>query len=172
MPRLYLVRHAEPQATGLLLGWADPPLSPAGREQARRELAALRASVIYSSPLRRALETAQCIPGSLTVKVLQELKEISYGSWDGRSWAAIEAEAGEWAGRKTQDWVAMTPPGGESWPSFCQRIGRALRRIRDGPFPAVVVAHAAVNAELAHQIAGVNPLEFVQHYCGVFEYDF
>lgn len=167
------MRHGEPQATGLLLGWADPPLSSAGREQARRELAALRASITYSSPLRRALETAQCIPGSLAVQVLEELKEISYGSWDGRSWAEIQAEAADWAAEKVRDWVANseTPPGGEGWPSFCRRIAQALERIRRGPFPAIVVAHVAVNAELAHQIAGVNPMEFVQRYCGVSEYD-
>ncbi len=171
MPRLYLVRHAEPQTTGLLLGWADPPLSPAGREQARRALADLRAGIVYSSPLRRALETAHSIPAGAPVQVLHELKEISYGSWDGKSWAEIQTEAAGSVGQEMQDWFAVTPPGGEGWDLFRQRIGRALARIRRGPFPAIVVAHAAVNAELAHRIAGTEPAEFIQDYCGVIEYD-
>lgn len=59
--RLILVRHAEPQALTIDGGRADPPLSPAGREQAAAVAAALaadRLDAVYASPLRRALETA------------------------------------------------------------------------------------------------------------------
>jgi broad specificity phosphatase PhoE len=167
MPKLFVVRHAEPAAAGVLLGQANPPLSTAGRAAA----AGLRLPVriVYSSPLRRALETASLV--GLRTVVLQELAEISYGEWDGMSWESIETLYPELAGRKQLDWRGVTPPGAEDWIAFAARVGRALEVIRSGSLPAAVVAHAGVNAELAHLLCGADPISFQQDYCGVLEYE-
>ena len=215
MRKLFLVRHAEPEVTGVLLGRSDPPLSEGGRAAA----AELRLSVeiVYSSPLRRALETAEALalreksrtggtevprrlkpaprgadfslrrasarPGGVgvfngvsasgwgQVQILHELAEISYGEWDGKPWSAIENLHPTLAAAKQRDWASVTPPGGEAWAAFAARVEGAWELIRRGPFPAAIVAHAAVNAELARLIAGGDPFQFEQPYCGVLEYE-
>jgi broad specificity phosphatase PhoE len=144
MPGLFVVRHCEPARTGVLLGQCDPPLSEAGRAQA----AALRfpeLAMVYSSPLRRALETAHAIAHGAPVEIVDDLREITYGAWDGRAWAEIEGEDPELAARKLRDWRGVTPPGGETWREFSTRVRGAFDRIRAGPRPAAIVAHAAVN---------------------------
>jgi broad specificity phosphatase PhoE len=164
MPGLFVVRHSQPSITGVLLGQCDPPLSEAGRAQAASiELGAL--AIVYSSPLKRAFETAQAIARGAPVQVLDDLREISYGTWDGLTWSAIEAADADLAARKLADWRGVTPPGGERWDDFEARVARALAAIRNGPRPAAVVAHAAVNRVLAN----VVPVNFDQPYGGVHE---
>lgn len=165
MPELFVVRHAEPEMSGVMLGRTDPPLSAAGRLDAQARMASLRGRIVYSSPLRRALDTASFVPAPL--EVIADLAEVGYGEWEGLTWAAIEERWPEMARRKRQDWFAVTPPGGESWQQVSARASRALQRIRRGPFPAIVVAHFGFNAEFLRLAAGMPPLTFSQAYCEV-----
>jgi len=171
MSTLFLVRHAEPELTGVLLGRIDPPLSEMGAREAHERLANLKVEAVYSSPLRRALETAQTIEGA-AIEVIEELAEIGLGEWDGLRWSAIERRDPDLARRKLADWFGVTPPGGEPWSAFEKRISRALDRIRQGRFPAAVVSHIGVNAALARLIAGIDPASFQQEYCQIERYDF
>jgi alpha-ribazole phosphatase len=160
MARIYLVRHGEPALTGVLLGQADPPLSAAGRVQS----AALRLpdAPVYASPLRRALETAR-IGGTGSQPAIETgITEITYGEWDALPWATIEARWPEIARAKLANWFGVTPPGGESWECFRERVRAALDRVSK---PAIIVAHEAVNSV----IAGGDPLTFRQSYCEVIE---
>jgi broad specificity phosphatase PhoE len=79
---------------------------------------------------------------------MDDLREITYGAWDGWTWAEIEAADPELAARKLRDWRGITPLGGESWLDFAARVTRAFERIKTGPRPAAIVAHAAVNQVL------------------------
>ncbi len=152
MPKLFLVRHAEPAITGVLLGQCDPPLSEQGRTHAAALLASTPLSIVYTSPLKRAIETANRIARGAPIEVIDDLKEISLGAWDGRTWAEIEAEDPEFAARKHADWRGVTLPGAEPWIDFAARVQRAFERIQRGPRPAAIVAHAAVH----NVIAGVD----------------
>ncbi len=165
MPELFVVRHAEPELRGVMLGRTDPPLTPNGLRQAQASLGSLCCAVVYSSPLQRARQTAAVIPAPLVV--LDDLAEISYGAWEGLTWAEIEARWPELVRRKQQDWFSVTPPGGESWPQVSVRAARALEHIRGGPFPAAVVAHFGWNAEFLRLAAGRDPITFSQSYCEV-----
>jgi broad specificity phosphatase PhoE len=111
--RIYVVRHAEPELTGVLLGQCDPPLSVAGRAQAMSILEGVELASVYTSPLRRALETARILARGTPVRVVSDLREITYGAWDGQTWAQIEAADPELARRKLRDWHSVTRPGGE-----------------------------------------------------------
>jgi broad specificity phosphatase PhoE len=79
MPALYVIRHAQPETSGLLTGQTDPELSLAELEQASR-LNKLK-GIVYSSPLRRALHTALYL--SPKPVILPGLAEITYGEWMG-----------------------------------------------------------------------------------------
>ena len=149
MPHLYVVRHAEPAALGVLLGQCDPALSEPGGRQAAEILKEIRLAVVYSSPLRRARETAEALARGARIEIVEDLREITYGDWDGRTWAEIEARDPVMARRKMAHWRGVTPAGGESWDEFSSRVMRAFEQIKLGPRPAAVVAHAAVNQVIA-----------------------
>jgi broad specificity phosphatase PhoE len=165
MPNLFVVRHAEPERRGVMLGRTDSPLSAAGRAAAA-QLSLLQAAIVYSSPLRRARETAAYIDAPLDI--LYDLSEVSYGEWEGLTWDQIEAAWPDLARQKLEHWLSVPAPGGETWEEVQARASRALQRIRSGPFPAIVVAHFGINSELLRQAAGLDPLQFKQAYCEVF----
>ncbi|MEJ7607700.1 MAG: histidine phosphatase family protein [Bryobacteraceae bacterium] len=155
------MRHAEPALTGVLLGQCDPPLSAYGREQAAR--LTLPSGVVWTSGLRRATETAQGI-------VVPGLNEISYGEWDGLSWSEIERRWPDLARHKLENWMEITPPGGELWADFAARVRAALKPLEN--VSTVIVAHEAVNAIIAARLTGENPNQFRQAYCEIKSYDY
>jgi broad specificity phosphatase PhoE len=167
MPALYVIRHAEPEIRGVLLGQCDPSLSRAGRRHA--SILQADVSVVYCSPLKRARETATFLDSWPVI--IPDLAEISYGDWNGLSWIDIENRWPDLAASKIADWQAVTPPGGEPWQMFCQRITDALEKILTGPFPAAIVAHEAVNAVIANQLNGTPVNEYQQQYCEIKKYD-
>lgn len=162
MPGLFLVRHAEPALTGVMLGTLDPELSDAGRAHAATLLQGVALARVYSSPLRRAMETARSIARGAPVEILDDLREISHGDWNGLTWAQVEARDPELAARKLANWRAITAPNAEPWEEFAARVTRAFEYIRRGPRPAAIVAHAAVSHWIGnvHQAYGdVHELE-------------
>ncbi len=161
MARLYLVRHAEPAITGVMLGQSDPPLSAHGRAQA----AALRLPCmpVYSSPLRRAVETARMFSEPI---IDAGFAEITCGEWDGMSWKDIASRYPAAASAKLADWFGVTPPGGEPWDEFRLRVLGALARVST---PAIIVAHEAVNSVIVQSATGREPRSFTQSYCEVIE---
>ena len=167
MPTLYVIRHAEPKIRDVISGQSDPPLSITGRDQA--ELLRVPVNIVYSSPLKRARQTAIYL-NSCPV-ILSDLAEISYGAWDGLSWSEIERRWPEIAAAKIADWQGITPPGGEPWDRFSRRVEGCLTGILAGPLPAAVVAHEAVNAVIAKRLTG-NPVDkYKQQYCEIRKYD-
>jgi alpha-ribazole phosphatase len=170
MSYLYLIRHGEPELTGIMLGQLDPPLSSAGRKQCEADLADLHVEVVWTSPLRRARETAAFIPAPL-LREIGQLREIDQGLWTGKSWAEIESSWGQLAACKLNDWLGIPSPAGESWGTFLDRVTQAWDIIRSGPMPAAVVAHQGVNAALMHLIRGSDPIRFSQRYGEVIPID-
>ncbi len=170
MPALYLVRHGEPELSGVLLGRRDPELSERGRRQ-MQEAPQIEGNVIYTSRLRRSRQSAEVMAAGRPLIVLSDLDEISLGAWDGMTWQQIESEYPELARRKLEDWTGVTPPGGEAWTAFTSRVDQALEAIRRGPLPAIVVAHLTVNSWIAHRLAGADPIGFKQDYGQVYRYE-
>ena len=169
MPALYLIRHAEPAITGVLLGQSDPPLSERGHQQA----AAIRlpeSCAVYTSPLRRAAETAAYLAQDTVV--IPELAEITYGAWDGLSWSEIERQWPKLARRKLTDWEGVTPPGGETFLDFDTRITDALASIRKRKEACAIVGHEAVNAMILCLLGNSDFLSHRQGYCEIQRHEF
>jgi broad specificity phosphatase PhoE len=134
---VWYIRHGENQAnlTGELSYEAvDYPLTERGVAQARELAARLAAgdppAGIYSSPLRRALETAEVVGRGVRVKdvvVVEELRELNVGALDGRrdeeAWAIYLEVAYAWqAGQHDRAF-----PGGEDYHEMTARLARGLR---------------------------------------------
>src|SRR5262245_8529150 len=87
---IVLVRHGETDwnRDNRFQGHADPPLNDRGRVQARElalEIRRERFASAFTSPLRRALETAEILVAGLGVDVMldPDFKEADVGSWSG-----------------------------------------------------------------------------------------
>lgn len=97
MTTILLARHGETDwnREGRFQGHADPPLNRTGRAQAVDLSVALMAeqlAAVYSSPLRRALETAEVLAAShgLEPVPVDDLREVDVGSWSGLTRAEVE----------------------------------------------------------------------------------
>jgi broad specificity phosphatase PhoE len=167
--QLILVRHGQTldNVAGIAQGWNDSALSEAGQEQVQRlasRLAALKPTALYSSPLGRALATAEAISAAtgLPITQLEDLREMSYGGWEGRSFLDVRREDEAAYQRWIHDAEASCP-GGESHAAVRRRIERALGQINSER--PVVVTHGtairiAVTALLAVPV--LTALQFAQ----------
>jgi alpha-ribazole phosphatase len=165
MTRLVLVRHGEPDDSvrGRCYGHLDPGLSTRGHQQmrqGRRLLCEGPPSIIYSSPRRRALESAHHLaPRQVNVVVDDRLREIDFGEFEGLTYDEIAARFPvtyqEWMRRPTD----VVFPGGESFPAMTARVREVLdhlRRAHSGQ-RVVVVSHGGVNRIAIAHALGLEP---------------
>lgn len=133
--RLLLIRHAlTPHVGHKLSGWSSGVhLSDDGKKQAARlteRLHDVQIDAIYSSPLDRALETAQPIAKDhkLRVRQREEIGEVKYGDLEGKSLRML-AKGKLWS--KLQTWPSdVRFPGGESLRETQARAVAAIERLR------------------------------------------
>ncbi|HEY3228528.1 MAG TPA: histidine phosphatase family protein [Roseiflexaceae bacterium] len=171
--RLVLVRHGEAAANvdGRYSGSTDEPLTAHGAWQAAQlaaALAPLPITAVYSSPLRRAVATAEMIAVALgmTVRIDARLREAALGEWEGLSHAAVRARSAADAELLAR-WYTdphCTPPGGESLHAVQTRM---LDLVRDltAAFPGAwlaLVSHVGPIKGLIYA-ALQAPLPGVQH---------
>jgi ribonuclease H / adenosylcobalamin/alpha-ribazole phosphatase len=97
-----LVRHGQTErsATGTYSGRLDVPLTDAGRDQAQRtaqQLSGAGIDAVVTSPLARALETAQAIADAagVALTVDERLTEVDYGPLEGLDRDGARAQLGE-----------------------------------------------------------------------------
>ncbi|MFH1268418.1 MAG: histidine phosphatase family protein [Planctomycetota bacterium] len=146
---LYCVRHGEStyNAEGRVQGQSDVPLSERGRRQGEAVAAAmahLPIDAIYSSPLRRALETARVVaePLGLEVQTDPRLMEVNAGIFQDKLRSDLERLHPEDFARWTSGDTDFVIPGGESRRVLARRGLEALEAIRRTDHQHVaVVAH-------------------------------
>ncbi len=146
--RLVLIRHGATEHSGAmrLSGRNDLPLDTAGREQAAVLAAGEfgQVAAVVSSPLRRAVQTAEAIAGArgLPIVLHDGFTELDFGAWEGLTMA--EARARDAAG--VDAWLAspeVAPPGGESFAVLERRVRRACEEViaANPESTVVVVSH-------------------------------
>ena len=160
--RLILIRHAEPAAAdGVCYGGLDLELSDRGDEQAAEVAAALAAVevvAVYSSPARRATDTALPIAHAHGVTPITDprLTEIDFGEFEGRRFDDIEAAYPEIYDTWMRTPTKVRFPGGESWQDLLSRSTAAAAEIvaahRDETI--VVVSHGGVNRAILSAVLG------------------
>ena len=164
MTTILLARHGETDwnRDNRFQGHADPPLNAAGREQARALAAALAAeplTAVYTSPLRRAAETAEMVAAGhgLPAHADEALREIDVGSWEGFTRAELEARSpvavARWDAHGERGWE-----GGESHQEMLARVRDSVRSIaerHDGE-KVLVVAHGGPIRALKALAAGLD----------------
>jgi broad specificity phosphatase PhoE len=151
--RLVLVRHLEPEASidGRAYGTIDVPLSAEARGQAgllAEALGAVDLTAVYTSPLRRAFETAAPIAArhGLTPVVHEGLQEIDFGELEGMRYEDVERTRPAVFRAWMEDPTGVSFPGGESFAELRTRALAAAQEIRERHHgsSAALVAHGGV----------------------------
>jgi broad specificity phosphatase PhoE len=170
MPRttLFLLRHAATKADlerpARVQGrGVNSPLDPLGVRQAEltRDLLALQPiRAVYTSPLRRAVQTARILaaPRGLPVQPLEALTDCDVGRWEKLTWEQIRAQDPEAAARFLADPAAAGYPEGETLAAVAARSGPALAGLLAGHAGlVVVVGHQAVHRAYLAGLMGLPP---------------
>jgi 2,3-bisphosphoglycerate-dependent phosphoglycerate mutase len=133
---IVLVRHGETEwnRERRFQGHADMPLNEEGRRQARalaEELAGDSFAAAYSSPLRRAFETAEIIGSRLGIQVepAEGLKEVDLGSWSGLTTAEVEERFPEGFRRWREGRAGWTD--GETYEALGRRVVSTLLELAE-----------------------------------------
>jgi probable phosphoglycerate mutase len=141
---LYLIRHGQSDFDWAGERWAsargdqwNPPLSDTGREQAallakRLLVMDLEPFRVYSSPLRRAAETAEAFAHEVGTDVMfdDELVEAHIGGWEGKPFEEIiESDPGIVQHLRHQRAIWHRAPGAEQGDRFRTRVRDAIERL-------------------------------------------
>ncbi len=162
--RLIFVRHGETELnrTGNLRGLADVPLNESGRAQAHavaRRLAGVELAAIYSSPLARAMQTAEAIVARRSLAVIPDarLRDIDYGAWESRTPDDIERNRPGSFHRWRTDPESVLIPRGERLSAVRGRLHALIRDIvaRHPGDTVVVVGHDVIGRVLLAQFLGM-----------------
>ncbi|MGY1682565.1 histidine phosphatase family protein [Geodermatophilus sp. SYSU D01176] len=162
MGEIVVLRHGQTEwsLSGQHTSVTDLPLLPEGEEQARRlrgEFGDRSFAAVWVSPRLRARRTAE-LAGLTPTATDEDLVELDYGGYEGRTTAAISEEMG----RTWSIWVDGTIPGetpGETLQDVGVRVDRVLDRARpllaDGD--VMLIAHGHVLRILTARWLGLDP---------------
>ena len=169
MLEIILARHGETDwnVAEVFRGRADVALNETGVQQAEllgEYLSGVKIDAVYSSPLKRALKTAEAIAGrhALEVNVVHGLIDFDFGEWQGFSHQEVKDKYkelyAEWINHPDQ--VSM--PAGESLGDVRKRamvvVNDIMERYHEGR--VVLASHRVVNKVLICVLLGLDNSHF------------
>lgn len=147
MRNIYLIRHGQPdfpEGKKMCIGRTDLPLSKLGKLQAVLLGAEFdgRQITVFSSPLRRATQTAEGLERPITI--LEGLRELDMGQWDGRTFDEIRRLfPALYAARETDRTLPF--PEAEDRHSGLERFSKAIRQaLATSSGDIAIVTHSGV----------------------------
>jgi broad specificity phosphatase PhoE len=155
-PLLYLARHGETEwtVTRRHTSRTDVALTPKGEEQARvlgRLLAGVQVGRVLSSPMARALDTARLAGFGDRVELVDTLRELDYGEYEGLTTKEIREHRPGW------DLFRDGCPGGETVADVAERVRPLLAEIGRGDQTVVLFGHGHGLRILATTYLGLEP---------------
>lgn len=134
--RFILLRHGQTamSAAKQYSGRANPELTELGKKQAlaaAQALADTHIDAVVCSPLRRCQQTAAAVVKGrdLRVETVDDLIEVDFGRWEGKTFAEADAADPELHARWLKD-TSVACPGGESLRAVHRRVSAARRELQ------------------------------------------
>ncbi|MCX6582526.1 MAG: histidine phosphatase family protein [Candidatus Aminicenantes bacterium] len=162
---IVLVRHGSTvhNENNVWQGRSDSSLNEKGRKEA--ELLALELKdeafdMVFHSPMKRALETAEIIAKNhnAAFKAIECFIEIDVGDFDGAKHTDIIAQHPEIYRNWIMD-IDSPIPAGESFNDVFERVKPGVEEILNSPYRDIlVVAHAMVNRAVLGQLLSMDPI--------------
>jgi broad specificity phosphatase PhoE len=168
MTQIIVARHGETEwnASEIFRGRRDIGLNDTGIKQAEllgNYLTDLRIEAIYSSPLKRALDTARSVAKhhSLNVNVNPGLLDFNYGAWEGLTHQAVKDKYRELYTRWLKEPHLVNIPEGENLSEVRERAKSLLDRVVSKHSGLVVlVSHRVVNKVMMCFMLGLENSHF------------
>jgi len=162
---IYFLRHGETTAskTGTYCGTLDPDLTPAGYQMAEDFADAYKSlpwAAVFSSPLRRAVATAEplCDAAGIRMQLKEGLKEIAFGKWEGKTSENINREFHDDYVRWLSDPGWNAPTGGQKGIDVTRRAACVLEEI-EKTYPAgnvLVISHKTTTRIMLCSLLGID----------------
>jgi phosphoserine phosphatase len=156
---IILIRHGETEANRLNIfrGQLDVNLNENGLRQAEEVGEALKnrkIDLLYSSPLKRAMDTARSIAKKLNLEVNTEegFNNINLGEWQGKPKEEIKTNFSSLWHQWVYDTENIKIPGGESLGDIKARTFKTLQKLiekNEGKCIAIVSHRCALKVLLA-----------------------
>jgi broad specificity phosphatase PhoE len=162
---LIVARHGETDwnRENRFQGHADPPLNELGRRQSEElaeTLAGEGIARVYSSPLRRAFETAEIVARRLGIDVepVEALREIDVGSWSGLTREEVAERFPEAWARWLDGHRGFGYEDGETYEELSARVVPAMRKLaaRHPRAVVLVVTHGGPSRVVQAHAAGID----------------
>lgn len=160
MAKIYLIRHAESIANtkGIYQGQSyNTGLSLLGRKQARalvKTFRQIKFDIIFSSPLKRSLETSKNLSGRLVIE--KSIIETNHGLWEGLSKDEV---SGRWP-KIYKSWnkapAEVRFPGGEKFEDTANRAFRWFKELTNKEGTFAVVTHISIIQSILCKISGLS----------------
>jgi broad specificity phosphatase PhoE len=177
--QLLIARHAETvwNVEHRIQGWTDSKLTVTGTQQAKalaERLRYKRLAAIYCSDSGRAMATAECVAiwHGMDVTPLQELRETSWGLWEGMTaediavkypdaWEKFRARDNVSAAEAVETDSVTHVPGGETVTQASDRLHRGLdiilSKYSDSNDPVLLVGHGGSVRFILTRAIGISP---------------
>lgn len=130
MKTIYFIRHGQTQYNidGKFVGSTDLPLSEQGREQIFNKWDGMETKIdrdiIFTSPMKRCVETAGIIFPNDKFKVINNMREMNFGIFEGKTHEELESLDEYICFRQSKGRTKIT--GGESGMEFSMRVLKAF----------------------------------------------
>jgi broad specificity phosphatase PhoE len=158
---IILTRHATAADGSIILGSEiDLPLTPFGKREAEllgRRLKGIRLDRIVSSPMKRAVETAEAIAAGRPVEADARLREMDYGHWEGLTHTEVDARDPELRARWEHDPASTHAPGGECGDDVATRVRSFLVSLIGDELGAPPPAEVEVSQRRSPDAGGSRP---------------
>ena len=163
------MRHGEPEGGEVLRGRVDHPLSKLGWQQMRKAAALDHDNTqtavtpqwtdIITSPLQRCCAFAKQLAHrlELNLQIDDQWQEIDYGDWDGMLLSEWRQVAASQFKEFRQDLSKLSPPNGEDYVTFRDRVlgaWQAITQKADGSH-VLIVTHGGVLRVILPTVLGM-----------------
>ena len=127
--KIHLIRHGATSGNeqGQYIGRTDLPLTTNGIKELEKIKSGFlfqNYGLVFSSPLKRALQTADILLNSANPRIIENFNEMDFGEFEGKTMLELSDNA------DYQDWIYGRndrPKGGEGFKDFASRLAAGLR---------------------------------------------
>lgn len=164
--KFYLIRHGETEGNkkrhfnGCR---TDEPLSEEGRGALKAIEGIPEDAMLFVSPMKRARETASIMMPGRDQTVIEDLREMDFGMFEGKNHVMLDGDP------DYQAWLdsggASKIPGGESMMEFRERAGRGFKEairqaLENGAGSVCAVAHGGTIMAIMNLVTGEDYFKF------------
>lgn len=158
---LYLLRHGATPLNGLYVGSTDISLAEVGKEQVQRIgglLGSMHIERIFCSPMKRCRETMELLSLDASFQIIDSLREIDFGRWEGHSFEEIIAADPELIESWRISGETFCFPDGECVKSFNKRVELFSRKVVSSTEERIlIIAHGGTIRHLLCTFLELSP---------------